>query len=107
MKRVLVAPLDWGLGHAARCVPIIQNLLNRQCKVFLAGSGNSLLLLKAEFPFLPSFTLPAYDPQYPLTGSMVWKMVKQLPKFFRVIQAEHRIAEQLVLNENIDFIISH
>ena len=39
--RVLVAPLDWGLGHATRCVPIIKSLLNHQKKVFLAGSGNS------------------------------------------------------------------
>ena len=26
-KRILVAPLNWGLGHATRCIPIINALI--------------------------------------------------------------------------------
>jgi hypothetical protein len=26
-KKVLIAPLDWGLGHATRCIPVITALL--------------------------------------------------------------------------------
>ena len=50
MKRVLVAPLDWGLGHATRCIPIIRALHNFGCEEILAGSGASLALLKQECP---------------------------------------------------------
>ena len=37
--RILVAPLDWGLGHATRCIPIIKELLGNDCDVWLAGEG--------------------------------------------------------------------
>jgi len=34
--RILVAPLDWGLGHVTRCVPIIKEFLANDCDVWLA-----------------------------------------------------------------------
>jgi uncharacterized protein (TIGR00661 family) len=104
--RILVAPLDWGLGHATRCIPIVQLLLDKQCEVMIAGSGRSLQLLKSEFPSLKTFELPAYNPRYPLSGSMVWTMILQLPKFFRVIRAEHHVVEGIIDNNGIDAIIS-
>ncbi|MBA4053459.1 MAG: glycosyltransferase [Marivirga sp.] len=106
MKKVLVAPLDWGLGHATRCIPIIRELLKRNCDVYLAGSGDSLKLLLEEFPLLPSFSLPGYNPVYPTHGSMVWKMMLQLPKFSTVIKEEHRQIGQVVANNGIDILIS-
>jgi uncharacterized protein (TIGR00661 family) len=107
MKNVLVAPLDWGLGHATRCVPVIRELLKRKCNVSIAGSGDSLELLRKEFPFLKFFELIGYNPVYPLTRSgMVWKMASQLPKFFLTIRKEHEQIEQIVIDNSIDLIIS-
>lgn len=108
MKRVLVAPLDWGLGHATRCIPVIRALQKRGCEVFLAGSGHSLRLLNAEFPDLPAYLLPGYDPEYPASGgsNMVWKMARQLPRFLRAIRAEHQALETWVSRQAIDAVIS-
>ena len=36
-RKVLVAPLDWGLGHATRCIPIIHELLRQNYEVLLAA----------------------------------------------------------------------
>jgi hypothetical protein len=106
MKTILVAPLDWGLGHATRCIPIIRELLSIDCKVMIGGSGRSLHLLAAEFPFLKAVELPAYNPEYPKAGSMAWKMLSQLPKFFSAIRQEHHYVERLVRQEGINAIIS-
>lgn len=106
MKRVLVAPLDWGLGHATRCIPIIRRLIELECEVLIAGSGDSLLLLKAEFPLLQTYNLPAYNPVYPHNGSMVLMMVMQLPKFALTIRREHKAITKIVHREIIDVIIS-
>ena len=105
-KRVLVAPLDWGLGHATRCIPIIRALLARGCTVLLAGSGESLQLLQSEFPQLSAFTLTGYRPRYPARGSMVLAMARQLPKFIRAIRREHRETEALVQAHHIDLVIA-
>ncbi|MBT1711727.1 hypothetical protein KK062_26030 [Fulvivirgaceae bacterium PWU5] len=107
MKRVLVAPLDWGLGHATRCIPIIRALQARGCTVLLAGSGDSLQLLREEFPSLFYAALPAYQPRYPATGgSMVWAMAQQLPKFLTVIRREHVALERLVREQSVDLVIA-
>lgn len=106
MKRILVAPLDWGLGHATRCIPIVRELLSRNCEVILAGSGSSLALLKAEFPGLDYVVLPAYDPVYPRMGSMVSKMIRQIPKFIKTIHQEHQETEKLIRQKKIDVVIA-
>ncbi|HEU5147881.1 MAG TPA: glycosyltransferase [Chryseosolibacter sp.] len=107
MKRVVVAVLDWGLGHATRSVPVIRELMRQGCEVFLAGSGESLALLRKEFPELRVLTLPAYAPRYPQSGTfMELSMALQLPRFIRAITAEHRALEKIVREEHIDCIIS-
>ncbi len=106
MKRVLVAPLDWGLGHATRCIPLIRTLIQRQCIVFVAGSGASLELLKQEFPSLTFFSITGYAPHYPSKGSMVLSMASQLPKFYRTINKEHQEIEKLIDEYHIQYIIS-
>jgi uncharacterized protein (TIGR00661 family) len=107
MKNVLVAPLDWGLGHATRCVPIIRELLKRKCNVSIAGSGDSLELLRKEFVALKSYELVPYNPVYPLKrGGMVWKMAAQLPKFFVTIKKEHEQIEEIIRANKIELVIS-
>ena len=63
-KKVIVAPLHWGLGHASRCVPIINSLLENNYTPIIASDGNALQFLKQEFPSLESFELPSYQISY-------------------------------------------
>ena len=100
-----MAPLNWGLGHATRCIPLIRELLTQQAEVLIASDGRAFRLLQKEFPQLRSFLLPAYDITYP-SNSMLWNMALQLPKIQRAIRAEHKTIRQLVEQEKIDCIIS-
>jgi uncharacterized protein (TIGR00661 family) len=104
--KVLIAPLDWGLGHATRCIPIIRMLIENSCTTFIAGNGNSLEVLKREFPGNKFFLLPAYDPKYPSRGSMVWKMLGQMPHFIRTVKNEHHALEKIVRENQIDIVIA-
>jgi len=45
-KRILVAPLNWGLGHATRCIPVINNILEHNFKVIISANGRSVLDLE-------------------------------------------------------------
>ena len=106
MKRILVTPLDWGLGHATRCIPVIELLLKKNYEVMVASSGSVLLLLKMEFPDLRFFKLPSYGIKYPSSGSFVFSMVKQIPKIRRVIAKENRRVRKIVKENNVDLIVS-
>jgi uncharacterized protein (TIGR00661 family) len=105
-KRVLVTPLDWGLGHASRCVRLIRELLRLQCEVMVGGSGYSLILLKEEFPSLKYFDFPSYAPVYSASSSLVWKMTEQSLKFIVTINREHKLTEKIVRDERIELVIS-
>ena len=104
-KRILVAPLNWGLGHATRCIPIIRELQQQGAEVVLASDGRALQLLREEFPDLQHFELLAYDITYPFS-SMVLSIGLQLPKIIRAIWAEHKAIDRLIAEENIEVIIS-
>lgn len=57
---VIVGVLNWGLGHAARCIPIIDWLQTLCKEVILASDGEAFDLLVKEFPNLQAFRLPSY-----------------------------------------------
>ena len=106
VKKVLICPLDWGLGHATRCVPIVWELQKRGVEILIASSGNALHFLRQEFPTLSFFELPGYNPEYPTQTSMSFKMMAQLPKFIGVVNKEHEQTKKIVQDRNIDIVIA-
>jgi uncharacterized protein (TIGR00661 family) len=103
---ILVAALDWGLGHATRLIPIIKELRNNNCNIILAASGNALQYWKQEFPDNTIIELPAYNPVYHAHGNMNLSMVLQAPKFLHTIYAENQLLKKIVLEYSIDGVIS-
>ena len=106
-KTILVAPLNWGLGHATRCIPIIKALLERKYNVLFASDGGALLLLRKEFPNLPFIELPSYEISYPKKGAYFkWKFLWNLPHIQRTITSEKKLIKKIVADGTIHGIIS-
>ena len=106
-KKILVAPLNWGLGHATRCIPIINGLIDNGFEPIIASDGVALELLKKEFPELISFELPSYDIQYAEKGrNFKWKMVAQIPKIISAVQKEQKETTKILNTYHFDGIIS-
>jgi len=105
-QRNLIAPLDWGLGHATRCIPIIRLLLKKNHEVIIAADGRPFSLLKQEFPQLEFIRLKGYGINYPKKGSMALKMFFSIPRILYGISAEHNSLKQLIKEKNIDVVIS-
>lgn len=105
-KKILIAPLDWGLGHATRCVPVINEFLNQGCEVQIASSGDALVLLKEEFPDLKFHSIASYGAEYSISLPFMVKILLQMPKFLRAIKQEHKEIEAIVEREKIDFVVS-
>ena len=105
-NRILVAPLNWGLGHATRCVPIIQALIAAGKEVLLAADGVAYDFLEQEFPELPLITLKGIKVKYHAGESQVRTMVLQMPRFSRDIRHEHKALKRIVKEQKIDTVIS-
>lgn len=103
-RRILVAPLNWGLGHATRCIPIIQ-YLERYNEVFVASDGLALEWLADYFPQGKYFALPSYNPTY--SSKYMWiNAALQAPKIVQAISRERKVVEEIVNQNKIDLIIS-
>ena len=106
-KTILVAPLYWGLGHATRCIPIIQALADHGFDVVLASDGPALLLLQKEFPEMEAIELPSYNISYPKDGRFFkWKLLRCLPQIRSAVTSEKEIIQKLVAAGSIHGIIS-
>lgn len=107
MKTILIAPLNWGLGHAARCIPIIKALQENNFIPIVASDGIALDLLKKEFPYLQFLELPSYQIEYAKNGkNFKWKMLKNSPKMIEAILKEKKMVKNWIKEFNIDGIIS-
>lgn len=106
-KRILVAPLHWGLGHATRCIPIINGLISQGFEPVLASDGGALELLKKEFPKLKAFELPSYNISYSKKGNgFKLRFLRASPHILRTIKREKRFIAELVKSEHVAGIIS-
>jgi uncharacterized protein (TIGR00661 family) len=105
--RILVAPLDWGLGHATRCIPVIRELIAQGADTWLAGEGAQESLLRQEFPGLPFLPLRGYRVQYGRSATGLLKNIFfQVPRLLRVIKKEHRWLQNAVREYSFDAVIS-
>ena len=102
---ILIAPLNWGLGHATRCMPIINALLDCGIRPILASDGAALALLREEYPDFKTLDLPAYNIKYH-GNSMILTMGVQLPKIGTAILSEQQAVKKIVKDHQIDLIIS-
>jgi hypothetical protein len=105
-KNILVSPLDWGLGHASRCVPVIRLLLEHGANVILGASGATASFLRSEFPDLPIIPLNGYQIRYPARGSMTREMLRQSLSILRSIRQEHEELQKIVHKYNLHAVIS-
>ncbi len=106
MKRILICPLNWGLGHATRCIPIIRLLIKKNAEIIIATDGRPLELLKQEFPDLEFIQLKGVDITYPDENSMIWKMIFSIPKIINGIYKEHESLKKIIEEKKIDIVIS-
>ena len=105
-SRVLVAPLDWGLGHATRCVPIIERLLAEGHEVVIAADGYPLKFLRREFPHLDWVKFEGLKVRYADGQSQVGAMLRQLPRFLRDIWREHQRLKEIVKMYDVEMVVS-
>jgi len=106
-KRVLVAPLEWGLGHVTRSIPIVRELLALDCEVLIGAEAAARALLEKEFPQLQFLTLRGYRMRY--SRKAYWLPVKillQFPKMVFSIFNERRWLKNAITKHKIDAVIS-
>ena len=104
-KKIIIAPLNWGLGHASRCVPIIHFLIEQNYTPIIASDGNALHFLKKEFPSVAFLELPSYNISY--AKNLKLGLLVQLPNILNAVKKEQKCIEKFIIqNKDVVGIIS-
>ena len=104
---VLIAVLDWGLGHTTRCIPIIRELLLRNCSVTVACNDTQKALLTLEFNEISFVHLDGYNFEYGHSArATFYNVIRQIPKILTIIKAENAWLKGYLKTNKADLIIS-
>lgn len=104
-RKIIIAPLNWGLGHATRCIPIIKKMLENDFTPVIASDGIALDLLRKEFLDIEHIELPSYHIKY--GKNLKLSLLAQTPKILEAVkQEEQRISEYILKNDEVIGIIS-
>ena len=105
MPTVLIASLDWGLGHTTRCIPLIESFRKEGWSITLAAEGTSSAILQAAFPDIPLLTLKGYRIRY-AKKRLGWKIIQQIPSLLVALRYEKQWLQEKYANYQWDVIVS-
>ena len=106
MGHVFLSPLNWGLGHSTRDIPIIRELLKHGHEVTIGTSGNALALLKRECPECNFVLFKDYPAPYSASRFFLPKFVASIPLLLRALARERKKLDQILAENRFDLIIS-
>ncbi len=96
--------MNWGLGHATRCVPIIRKQLALGNEIIIAADGGPLALLQQKFPECKFIVFKGVQISY--SRWMILSMLFQVPKILFSIYKEHQEVKKIIEEHKIDCVIS-
>ncbi|MCX6283752.1 MAG: glycosyltransferase [Bacteroidetes bacterium] len=102
----LVCPLDWGLGHATRCVPLIRVLQDQGFKVIVAADGRPYDFFRTEYPGIKLVRFPGTGIRYPAGSGMIFTMAAFIPRLLLGFRKEHQFLKKLVTETGASLVIS-
>ncbi len=105
-KRILISPLNWGMGHVARCIPLVQTFLDNGNTVFAAVSEEQGAILRAYFPSIELVNHEGYPFVFHGKGNFSLDLARQFKQLNKRLLDEQEQTELLVNELAIDVVIS-
>jgi uncharacterized protein (TIGR00661 family) len=103
---VLIAPLDWGLGHTVRCIPIIEQQLKKGNEILFAGTKDQQEFIKQHQLNIQCVDLFGYSIRYSSFLPQWIKIALQIPKILHLIHHEKKWLDEFLSKKHVDLIIS-
>jgi hypothetical protein len=106
VKNILICPLEWGLGHAARMLPVAGKLRQLNHNVFIGAGEEHLALFRTELPGMNLINFPGFRPSYSRYLPQYLAMLLRTPLLLFHIISEHHRVKRVIHDNSIDIIIS-
>jgi hypothetical protein len=104
--RILICPLDWGMGHTTRMLPIASELLREGHEVVFGGSERQLALVKNDLPAAGTLIFAGFTTRYSKVLPMYLYTLFRVPAFITALIREHRQLKSVLSSGGFDMVIS-
>lgn len=103
---ILICPLEWGLGHAARMIPLAMKLREMNNNVIIGSGEDHLTLFRTEVPGLSYIKFPGFKPSYSRFLPQYLSLLFKIPYLLYQSIVEHYRLKIIIKENAIDIIIS-
>jgi len=105
-KNILICPLEWGLGHAARMIPVAKKLQEMNNNIFIGSGEEHLALFRSEMEGLTYINFSGFRPGYSRHLPQYLIMLLKTPLLLYHIILEHHRLKRIIRENKIDIVIS-
>jgi hypothetical protein len=106
-KRILLSPLNWGMGHVARCISIIDKLLKQSNVIFIACNSDQQKIVEAYFKNKVEFIEhEGYPFRFSGNGNFGFDLFTRSPKLKKRLKKERLEVLEYCEKYTIDIVLS-
>lgn len=105
-SNILICPLEWGLGHAARMIPLARKLKEMNNNVIIASGEEHLSLFRKELSGFSYISFPGFKPGYSRVLPQYFFLLFKIPVLLYHIIAEHKRLKKIIAEYAVDIVIS-
>jgi hypothetical protein len=105
-KNVLIACLNWGMGHVSRSIGLIHQLINQNNVMHIACDAQQEVVFKEYFPDAHYVQLEGYPFEFRGKGNFTWDLIRSWSKLKIRLREEHNQADEFVKRLSIDLVLS-
>jgi hypothetical protein len=106
-KTILISPLNWGMGHVSRCIPLIKKLAKQNNQIFIACSDSQRIVFESYFEKdIVYINHEGYPFRFNGRGNFILDSIFNLKKLKKRHESELYQVSKLVDEYGIEIIIS-
>ena len=105
-RNILICPLEWGLGHAARMIALAAKLREMNYNVIAGAGEEHLAMFRNEIPGISCIIFPGFKPRYSRYFPQYVTLFLQTPVLLYHIVSEHSRLKKIIKENRIDVVIS-
>lgn len=105
-QKVLISPLNWGMGHVSRCIGLMHQLVNQNNTIVVACDTFQKEVFQCYFPNIHYVLHEGYPFQFEGKGDFGWDLANSLGALRKRLRSEQGETSFLVNELEIDLVIS-
>ncbi len=106
-KKILISPLNWGMGHVSRCIPLIKKLAKQNNQIFIACSNSQRIVFESYFEKDIVYILhEEYPFRFRGRGNFIFDVLMNSNELKKRYKSEFIEVKNIIQNYGINIVIS-